>query len=159
MLAFVIISSCFQISSFQSMNDSVTADAIFLTQDSVLCEVNGSPPFTGLMLSVSNDGQSQSTSLYYVIQDPVCYNCILEDKTCYLQVKIITTNQLKLTLKPNIWQVFFVFVFFSVRFLSVLHSHSVFSSPPQRPMTSRRRYLTSLRLYSKIICMLTILKE
>ena len=26
--------------------------------------------------------------------------------------------------------------FFSVRLLSVLHGHSVFSSPPQRPMTS-----------------------
>ena len=28
------------------------------------------------------------------------------------------------------------FVFFSVRILSVLRGHSVFSSPPQRPMTS-----------------------
>ena len=31
---------------------------------------------------------------------------------------------------------FFVFCFFSVRLLSVLRGHSVFSSPPQRPMTS-----------------------
>ena len=29
-----------------------------------------------------------------------------------------------------------VFLFFSVRLLSVLRGHSVFSSPPQRPMTS-----------------------
>ena len=29
-----------------------------------------------------------------------------------------------------------VFVFFSVRLLSVLRGHSFFSSPPQRPMTS-----------------------
>ena len=28
------------------------------------------------------------------------------------------------------------FIYFSVRLLSVLHGHSVFSSPPQRPMTS-----------------------
>ena len=32
--------------------------------------------------------------------------------------------------------VFFVFVFFSVRLLLVLRGHSVFSSPPQRPMSS-----------------------
>ena len=31
--------------------------------------------------------------------------------------------------------VFFLF-FFSVRLLSILRGHSVFSSPPQRPMTS-----------------------
>ena len=31
---------------------------------------------------------------------------------------------------------FFVFLFFSVRLLSVLCGHLVFSSPPQRPMTS-----------------------
>ena len=31
---------------------------------------------------------------------------------------------------------FFFFFFFSVRLLSVLCGHSVFSSPPQRPMTS-----------------------
>ena len=30
----------------------------------------------------------------------------------------------------------FIFYFFSVRLLSVLRGHSVFSSPPQRPMTS-----------------------
>ena len=29
-----------------------------------------------------------------------------------------------------------IFIFFSVRLLSVLHGHSFFSSPPQRPMTS-----------------------
>ena len=32
--------------------------------------------------------------------------------------------------------VVFCFLFFSVRLLSVLRGHSVFSSPPQRPMTS-----------------------
>ena len=31
---------------------------------------------------------------------------------------------------------FFVCVFFSVQLLSVLRGHTVFSSPPQRPMTS-----------------------
>ena len=30
----------------------------------------------------------------------------------------------------------FFFFFFSVRLVSVLRGHSVFSSPPQRPMTS-----------------------
>ena len=29
-----------------------------------------------------------------------------------------------------------IFIFVSVRLLSVLHGHSVFASPPQRPMTS-----------------------
>ena len=32
--------------------------------------------------------------------------------------------------------IFFIYIYFSVRLLSVLCGHSVFSSPPQRPMTS-----------------------
>ena len=36
----------------------------------------------------------------------------------------------------NLCHSFFVFVFFSIRLLSVLRGHSGFSSPPQRPMTS-----------------------
>ena len=35
-----------------------------------------------------------------------------------------------------IQQTHFFFLFFSVRLLSVLRGHSVFTSPPQRPMTS-----------------------
>lgn len=81
----------FQISplGFMSTSNSTKVGAIFLTQDSVLCEVTGSLPVSGYMLSVSNDGVNQSTGVYYIIQDPVCYNCVLEDQTCYLQVPAI----------------------------------------------------------------------
>ena len=38
--------------------------------------------------------------------------------------------------QTGVFFVLFLCVFFSVRLLSVLHGHSGFSSPPQRPMTS-----------------------
>ena len=44
-------------------------------------------------------------------------------------------EELKLNSILVYWNNFFIFIF-SVRLLSVLRGHSVFSSPPQRPMTS-----------------------
>ena len=56
------------------------------------------------------------------------------------------TDIRKCTIKKSEWMTesvgdlnerfFYFFIFFSVRLLSVLSGHSVFSSPPQRPMTS-----------------------
>ena len=47
------------------------------------------------------------------------------------------------------------FLFFSVRLVSVLHGHSVFSSPPQRPMTSDFEgflyQILSITLFSNVI--------
>ena len=49
---------------------------------------------------------------------------------------------------------FFIFIFFvvfSIRLLSVLRGHSFFSSPPQRPLTSKDFYTRSYPLHYFLI--------
>ncbi|XP_045190136.2 uncharacterized protein LOC123547250 [Mercenaria mercenaria] len=54
----------------------------FLTSGTLLCEVFGSLPLTGLLLSVSNNGVNQSNGVMYIFQDPVCFDCDPDAETC-----------------------------------------------------------------------------
>ena len=59
--------------------------------------------------------------------------------TYWLKIDYVICWQAKIQLNMLVeqWHLFiYIYYFFSVRLLSVLRGHSVFSSPPQRPMTS-----------------------
>ena len=63
-------------------------------------------------------------TLYYI---EVLYWCVEHDNKLHTIIRVQKRRHIHIIDK---------FCFFSVRLLSVLRGHSVFSSPPQRPMTS-----------------------
>ena len=83
------------INVFQFNNGTYTRTGVItsskaksLTFGRVRCSVTGTLPLTGLLISVSNDGKTQSDSLLFIIQDTVCYSCNATEGQCSLQVMV-----------------------------------------------------------------------
>ncbi|XP_052770950.1 uncharacterized protein LOC128210638 [Mya arenaria] len=73
--------------TFYSTNITLISAATFLTAGSVVCSVPASTPFTGYTISVSNNGVDASSSLVYIVQDTICFECDPSRNICLLNVR------------------------------------------------------------------------
>ena len=75
-----------------------------------------------------------------LIRDKCCLDhvnhVVIVRRKIYRNISTVQICKLRLTYYSGVVFCCFVFLFFSVRLVSVLRGHSFFSSPPQRPMPS-----------------------